>query len=228
VKKLASEKIYRNMIPRVIIAVVAWIYLLDRLTTIQFLGAWRKELTLWGTVIYYWSMMPPIFSSLVYQFRRISSNREKRNKAFWKASMIVVTFVIFLAIAYSGPGAAFPMNPNTKTTLYKNIYLFGVAVATQGIWYIMLTGYTLEAAYRSMKLTSLDAVAFLIPCFAWMGRGMPIIGVIWPGIFNVGYWFMGVVNYGGTVGPTIAALLTSVIFAARALVVREKGAIMEV
>lgn len=225
---MASETVYRRTIPLLIIAIVTWIYLLARITTIPILATWRSELTLWGTVIYYWATLPPILSSLIFQFRRVSRNYDKMDKAFWKSTIVILTFIVFLAIAYIAPGASFPMKPNTATSVYKTVYLFGIAVATQGIWYIMLTGYTLEAAYRSMKITSLDAVAFLIPCFAWMGRGMPIIGVIWSGIFDIGYWFMGVVNYGGTIGPTIAALMTSIIFAARALVMREKRAIMEV
>jgi hypothetical protein len=225
---MASELVYRNYLPRIIIALVTIIYTLARITGNPFLNDLRAQATLWGTIIAYWATIPPVVASLMYQVRRMSRNREQRNKTFWKAVVVIATFLLFYAMAFLAPGAVFPFKPNVKTDLYKMVYLFGISVATQGIWYLMLTGYTLEAAYRSMKLTSLDAVAFLIPCFVWLMRGMPVVGVAWNGIFDLGYWFMGVVNWGGTVGPTIAALLTSMIYAMRSAVAMEKRVVMEV
>lgn len=220
---MVSVALYRNWIPRIIIGLVAWIYMLSRFSGDATLRSATTTLTNWGGVIVLWAVIPPIIASqILFNYRRIIRGYAKKEASFWKAIVTLSSFLLFCIVAYSGQTAAFPMRPDTGSSLYVALFLFGVTVAIQAIWYVPLTAYTMHSAYKTMKVTSIDAIAFLIPCFIWLGRGMPVIGTLWGGIYDLGYWVLGTFTWGGTVGPTIAGMLTSVVFAIRALVGREK------
>lgn len=218
---MAGPRLYRLFIPRLMIAILILVTILNDFISWAPINDLYKEMTSWGAIIGAWALIPNVTSMLVLNFRRVSRYSRGITNIVWRSAITLVTFVFVLYLGFTLPGG-------TTGSQYSLFYYYVVAVTSQSLSGIFLNAYAIEYAYKVMKIVSLEAAAFIIPGIIFFLGKIPIFTGPVPQLGPMSDWIVSKLITGGTVGALIAGTITEIAFGIKSLVMQEENVVVEV
>lgn len=216
-----GPRIYRLMIPRLLIAFFILLTISDAWITWGPLNDTFDELSYWFSIIAAWALIPNITTMLVLNFRRAGRYSRGLTNIVWRAIITLITFVFVIYLGFTLQGGITGAN-------YSLFYYYVVAVTSQSLSGIFLNAYAIEYAYKVMKIVSLEAAAFIIPAIIFFLGKIPIFTGPIPQLGPMSDWIVGKLITGGTVGALIAGTCTEIVFGIKSMVLQEENVVVEV
>jgi len=160
-----------------------------------------KVLRDWNVIIVAWAIGLGAFTMYRTHYRHLV----RRTRGQWPYSTVTLVVSTLYIVVGLGLGAGTP----TYRWMYSNVILpLGGAVFASVAFYIA------SAAYRVMRVRSIDAALLLVSGLIMLLATAPIGSVIWSGFLTGGNWLMDTVVTGTyrafTIGIALGFILTGV------------------
>lgn len=172
---------------------------------------------------YLTAMLTAAFAIGVINLTRVHVNNVKRKRPAWKFSVVLLACLYGMAIVsmISSPFAIDPQAiviPQSLMAAVDPIWEFlyyKVLVSINATIFSLLAFFIASAAYRALKVRTLESTLFLIAgVFVILGQA-PITNLVWPGFITIRDWIMQYPNTAGQRGILIGAALAILAFSVR-------------
>lgn len=215
-----SRRVYQRQIPLFIVSVVAAIFMAEYFTGNPELTPPVKspltpvtaELSLWGTIIYAFTLLFGYVGLLRYQARRVQ--QRKTTKLAVLGGTCIGAAAVFSILGIVLPGGI-------TGSQFRMWYTYIVAFAGGG----MYTAWVHHPynSYRYFRLTSIESATMFLTWILIVLRELSMFVAIWEPFYAIGTWVEGVPNTAVQRAALAAYAVGSMVLALRALVWKEPG-----
>jgi hypothetical protein len=213
-----SKRTYQRQIPLFIVSVVGAIFIAEYFTgnpeakVASPLTPLTAELSLWGTIIYAFTLLFGYVGLLRYQARRVQQRKTTRLAVLGGTCIGAAT--IFTILGIVSPGGI-------TGSQYQLWYTYIVAYAGGG----MYTAWVHHPynSYRYFRLTSIESATMFLCWILICLRELSMFVAIWEPFYAIGTWVEGVPNTAVQRAALAAYGVGAIVLALRALVWKEPG-----
>jgi hypothetical protein len=198
-------------IPKAILIISGIVMLLAFFTDFGVFTEWKATLSSWTVLLSAVSVwLGPIYA---VNAQMMNYNRNKTTANLVYLVIPILFFVLFFGTALVVPGN---ISSATYQWLYVNIYQ-NVGATVYAVMFFTLA----SSAYRTMRMSSIEAVALAFGGVFSTMRSIPLFTYYLPWVEGLGDWILLVPNVAGGRGAVIAAALGAIVVGIRTLAGRE-------
>jgi len=198
-------------IPKELLIISGVVMLLAFFLTFDIFTELKATLSSWTVLLSAISVwLGPVYA---VNAQLMNYNRKKTTANLIYLIVPILFFVLFFGVALFSPG-------NISSASYQWLYIHiyqNVGAAVYAVMFFTLA----SSAYRTMRLSSIEAVALAFGGIFSTMRSIPLFTYYFPWITGLGDWILLVPNVAGGRGAVIAAALGAIVVGIRTLAGKE-------